>query len=220
MTGMSGTQLHMGNEPARGPEDAPTLDRKRGSNVTDLSGYFDTSGYLTAHSDIVALMVLEDQTSIENAMTHIAYTTRAAVKYANEMMTLNFDRKHIEEETTERINHACEPLVRALVGADESPLTSPLIPSNGFAKKYASGAPPDPEGRRLSELDLKTRLYRYPCSPMIYSNAFLKLPTVAKDRVLSRIKEVLSGKDRTIHLKGVAPQDAITALAILNSTFH
>jgi len=218
VTGDSGSQLHMGNEPARGDEQNPTIDRERGVNVTDLNRYFDTSGYLTGHSDIVSLMILEQQTTIEDAITQAAYATRAAQKNAQSMLALGWERSHIDAETAERIDHACEPLVRALVGADEPALTSPLVPSNDFAKRYALSAPADGQGRRLSELDLKTRVLKYPCSSMIYSEAFRGLPGVARDRVLGRLREILGGKDPLVRLAGVTPENRATALAILNAT--
>ncbi|WP_052547888.1 hypothetical protein [Fimbriimonas ginsengisoli] len=220
VTGKSGSQLHMGNEPARGPEANPTQDRRRGTNVTDLSRYFDTSTYLTPHSDIVSLMVLEQQTTITNCINQAAQSTRAALKYAADMLALGWERDHIDAGTIERVNHACEPLVRALLGADEPALTSPLIPSNGFSKKFSLSAPPDPQGRRLSDLDLKTRILRYPCNPMIYCTGFRGLPTPARDHVLRRLREVLSGKDTSVQLPGVTSESRAAALAILDATVH
>lgn len=219
VTGRSGASLHMGNEPARGDEANPTLDRITGTNVTDLSSYFNTGVYLSAHSDIVALMVMEQQTTIENAVTHASYETRAALKYADDMVKFGLDKTHLDAETAERIDHACEPLVRALVGADEPLLSSPLAPSNEFAKRFALSAPADAQGRRLSELDLQTRVLKYPCSPMIYSAAFRGMPPQAKDRVMLRLREVLSGKDGSVHLYGVSPARRAAALSILDATW-
>lgn len=218
VTGGSGSQLHMGNEPARGDEANPTLDRRRGTNVTDLRPYFNPDGYLTPHSDIVSLMLLEQQMTIEDRITEAAYLTRATLKYADDKRALRWDPADIDNVTKDRVTRACEPLVRALLGADEPPLTAPLVPSNGFARKYALTAPADPSGHRLSELDLKTRILRYPCSPMIYSKGFRGLPPVARDQVLRRVREVLSGQNDSIHLKGVSPERCATALAILNAT--
>ena len=220
VTGGSGTQLHMGNEPARGSETDPTLDRKRGTNVSDLNRYFDTGAYPTPHSDIVALMVLEQQTTIENGITQAAYATREALKYADTMVLLGWERTHVDEGTAERVAHACEPLVRSLLGVDEPPLTAPLTPSNDFAKKYALSAPSDPQGRRLSDLDLKTRVLRYPCSPMIYGQAFHGLPQIAREQVFRRLREVLSGKDRSVHLAGLTTDQQAATLAVLDATIH
>ena len=50
-----------------------------GANVTDLSPRFDTSPYLSPHSDIVALMVLEHQSLAHNLLTRADYSTRRAL---------------------------------------------------------------------------------------------------------------------------------------------
>ncbi|MGV3615204.1 MAG: hypothetical protein ACO1SV_07710 [Fimbriimonas sp.] len=218
VTGGSGSQMHMGNEPARGNEASPTLDRARGTNVTDLSRYFDTGGYLTPHSDIVSLMLLEQQMTIEDRITETAYRARGALRSADDKRALGWDPSDIEAGTRDRMARACEPLVRALLGADEPLFTAPIVPSNGFARKYALSAPADPKGRRLSELDLKTRILRYPCSPMVYSKGFRGLPTAAKEQVMRRLRDVLSGKDASIPLNGVLPERRLAALAILDAT--
>jgi hypothetical protein len=220
VTGGSGSQLHMGNEPGRGDEANPTLDRQRGTNVTDLSRYFDTDAYLTPHSDIVSLMLLEQQMTIEDRVTEVAHLTRSALRYADDKRALGWDPAEIDTVTRDRVTRACEPLVHALLGADEPLLTAPLTPSNGFARRFSLTAPADSKGRRLSELDLKTRVLRYPCSPMIYSKGFRGLPDLAKEQVLRRLREVLSGKDASIRLPGVSLERRNIALAILDATVH
>jgi hypothetical protein len=40
-------------------------------------------------------------------------------------------------------------------------------------------------------------MFRYPCSFLIYSEAFDALPAVARDRFYRRLWEVLSGADQT-----------------------
>jgi hypothetical protein len=62
VSGTHGSQRHMGNVVARGSDPETLLDRDRGANVSDLSKFVDTAPYLSGHSDIVALMVLEHQT--------------------------------------------------------------------------------------------------------------------------------------------------------------
>ena len=52
--------------------------------------------------------------------------------------------------------------------------------------------PRDPKGRSLRDFDLKTRLFRYPLSYMIYSAAFDGMPDQLRDRVYRRLYERLS----------------------------
>jgi hypothetical protein len=70
VTGTHGAQEHLGNligpvpahEIVNVADYVKRIDRSAGANVTDLSARFNTKPYLTAHSDIVALLVLAHQT--------------------------------------------------------------------------------------------------------------------------------------------------------------
>jgi len=48
----------------------------------------------------------------------------------------------------------------------------------------------------LHELDLSRRLMAYPCSYLIYSAAFDRLPPTAKDPIYRRMWQILSGNER------------------------
>jgi hypothetical protein len=66
-----------------------------------------------------------------------------------------------------------------------------------FAKEFQEHGPRDRAGRSLRELDLTRRMFRYPCSFLIYSEAFDALPAVARDRFYRRLWEVLTSVDQT-----------------------
>ncbi len=217
VSGRHGSQRHMGNEVARGDGPDP-INREKGANVTDLSCYFDVEPYLTPHSDIVSLMVLEQQMELQNLTTKAGFLTRRAIKDANDLISWKFEAAYVAKETQERVEHACEPLVRALVGVDEPSLTAPIEGTSGFTAYFAATAPPDKAGRRLSDLDLKTRLLRYPCSPFVYSSAFSGLPPEAKHQIFKRLMEILTGKDPAKTPIRVNPDDGKSALEILNDT--
>ena len=63
--------------------------------------------------------------------------------------------------------------------------------------KLSRRAERDRQGRSLRDFDLKRRLFKYPLSYMIYSEAFDAMPDTAKDRVYRRLFEVLSGEDKS-----------------------
>jgi len=67
-------------------------------------------------------------------------------------------------------------------------------------------------------LDLKTRLFRYPLSYMIYSAAFGALPDRARNQIYHRLNDVLSGKDQSPKFAKLSMQDRAAALAILQDT--
>jgi len=74
---------------------------------------------------------------------------------------------------------------------DEARLPSRVTGTSGFAEKFPALGPRDRRGRSLRQLDLEHRLMRYPCSYMIYSDAFEALPAAAKDAIYHRMFEVL-----------------------------
>jgi hypothetical protein len=196
VTGQHGKQRHMGNEVARGDEQASTIDTKKGANVTDLRRYLDVKNYVTPHSDIVALMVVEQQMTIQNQITKAGLLTRRAVKEATDLLKFGFSPDHIQAQIHDRVKNACEPLVQALLCSGEPVLTDPIKGTSSFTAYFSTSSPPDKAGRRLSEFDLTTKLLKFSCSPMIYSAAFRNMPVEAKNQVFLRLDEITNGKDQ------------------------
>ncbi len=219
VTGRHGAQRHLGNLLVRGADDPETVDTDAGANVTDLGGWFEGDDYLSPHSDIAALMVLEHQTQLHNLITRANFLTRITLndeKVMNDMLERPAD--HRSESTLRRIASAAEPLVKYLLLSGEAQLTDPISGTSGFAAEFASRGPRDRRGRSLRELDLNTRLFRYPCSYLIYSEAFDELPAPVKDRVYQRLWEVLTGEDRTDDFAHLSPADRQAILEILRDT--
>ena len=85
-------------------------------------------------------------------------------------------------------------VVRCLLFHEEAPLTDPIRGTSTFAADFAERGRRDPKGRSLRDLDLNTRLFRYPCSYLIYSRAFDSLPAEVKEYIYHRLWEILSGR--------------------------
>ncbi len=68
-------------------------------------------------------------------------------------------------------------------------------------RRSRSAARATSRGARLRDFDLKTRLFRYPLSYMIYSAAFDALPDMARERVYRRLFDVLTKKDQLAALE-------------------
>jgi len=83
--------------------------------------------------------------------------------------------------------------VQYLLFSGETKLTGKLKGTSTFAAEFAGRGPRDAKGRSLRDFDLKTRLFKYPCSYLIYSEAFDALPMSVKDRVYRRLREILTG---------------------------
>ena len=164
-------------------------------------------------------MIIEHQTHLQNLITRANYHTRIALRdEALLNKELHRPQDYQAESTLGRIRSVCEPLVKALLFVGEEPLTAPITGSSGFAEQFAAQGPHDKLLRSLRQLDLNRRLLRYPCSYLIYSDAFDSLPTSAKQYVYGRLWEVLSGKDTSTDFARLSPVDRRQVLDILRDT--
>ena len=161
-------------EGASRPEE---IDNTAGVNVVDLHDRLKTSYYLTPHSDIVALMVLEHQTGMLNRLARAGMDTRIALHYEREInKALDRPADERSDSTRSRIRSVGEPVVQYMLFRDETRLTDRIKGTSSFASDFTSRGPRNSKGRSLRDLDLHTRLFRYPCSYLIYSRAFDSLP--------------------------------------------
>lgn len=210
---------HMGNTVMEDKKRLETFDPRAGQNVKDLKPYFDTGAYLSPYSDIVALMVLEHQTRMQNLITRIGFESRIAVFDSNVMnKLLGESPATLTESARRRVQNPSEELLRYLLFTNEAPLDGPVAGVSGFAEEYSARGPRDSKGRSLYELDLKKRLFKYPCSPLIYSASFDALPKPALDYIYRRLWEVLSGKDTSEPFARLTSEDRRAILQILHDT--
>ncbi len=124
----------------------------------------------------------------------------------------------ISETTRRKIEGPSEELLRYLLFADEATLEEPIVGSSSFAKDFAAQGPRDPKGRSLRDFDLHRRIFKYPCSYLIYSEAFDALPRPAKDFVYRRLLEVLTGQDQSPEFARLSADDRRAILEILLAT--
>jgi hypothetical protein len=203
VTGEHGAQTHRGNlvgsaAPSRAIEEPNYL-----GNLADLGRFFEETKYPVRGSDIVALMVLEHQAHMHNYITRLNFETQ--------IMTAMYG--HIRY-----LRHQEDAFLRYLLFSEEAPLTAPVTGNAEFVAAFAKAGPRDSRGRSLRDLDLKTRLFRYPCSFLIYSDAFSQLPAVMKERLLARLFGILTGKDPSPEFAKISAEDRQAVLEILRET--
>jgi hypothetical protein len=208
VTAKSGSQGAMANAIISDLQHPEQLDRSAGANLPSLAGRFDTAAYLTGSSDIVALMVLAHQTQMHNWITLANYTTRIVLA----------DPKQNTEEARKKIEGSAEQLVRYLLFTNEIPLQSPIAGTSDFARQFTARGPRDSEGRSLRDFDLQKRIFKYPCSYLIYSEAFDAIPAPAKDYVYRRLFDILSGREQGPEFASLSSQDRRAILEILAAT--
>jgi hypothetical protein len=219
VSGESGKQTHLGNLIAQGNPRPEDVDNSENLNVSHLDRYFRTQPYLTPHSDIVALMVMEHQTEMQNRLTRANFLTRVALRDEIDFnKALGRPSDYRSDSTISRIKNAGDPVVKYMLFCEEAQLTDSIKGTSGFTEEFAKRGPRDGKGRSLRQFDLKRRLFAYPCSYTIYSEQFDALPPPVKDYILQRIWDVLTGKDTSKEFAHLAPQDRQSILEILRAT--
>ncbi len=86
VTGRTGTQTHFGNLPLREERAGEKLRELQGKrmDLASVQAYIDTSRWPSDRSDVVALLVLEHQTSLQDAITRINYKVRTVMSRQND----------------------------------------------------------------------------------------------------------------------------------------
>ena len=143
----TGAQKHLGNLIIRGRDVEEPVDNSAGQNVQELKDRLNVDRYVSPHSDIVALMVLEHQVLVHNRIVKANFDTRQALDY-NAMMnrTLENPEGTRLESTTRRIKSTGDRLVEALLMVDEAKLTEPIKGTSGFTEQFATAGPHDHPG--------------------------------------------------------------------------
>jgi hypothetical protein len=210
VTGLHGDMQHMGNAFLRGG----ALDTRGMGNKLDLSDDFDSSNYLSPHSDIVALMVLEHQTQLHNAMTRADFFVRQLIHDASgSQQDLAAD-----PEWQAQLRLLAKDVVDRMLFCGETPLTGEIKGSTPFAEEFAAFGPKDSQGRSLRELDLKTRLFKFPLSYLIYSSAFDALQEPLRQEIRRQIDQVLRGETQSPEYAHLGEPVRREILAILEET--
>jgi hypothetical protein len=212
VTAANDRSKHMGNLVAVG--DDPRNFQMIGS-LADLDSRIEISRYLSSGSDIVALLVLAHQVKMDNLMTRANYETRYALA---DQQAAGYPAAPLTDSTKQHIAHVAEPLLEYMLFRDEAPLEGPIEGSSSFTHDFERLGPRDRKGRSLRQLDLRTRLMRYPCSYLIYSEAFDDLPQPLKDYLWRRLAQILSGRDQSAVYAGMAAQDREAVFEILRAT--
>jgi hypothetical protein len=206
VTGAQVPATHLGNVPVL---HVPKSYVRAGvaPKLTAVSEAFDSTTYLTPHSDVVALMALNHQTRMVNLLTRLGWQSRIA---AHDGAKNGVVPPHVRDTATELVDY--------MLFVDEAPLSSQVRGLSSFAKDFPARGPRDSKGRSLRDLDLTRRLLRYPCSYMIYTDAFDALPPATLAIVYERMWAILSGKVTDAEYAKLAPSDRRAISEIVRET--
>ncbi len=190
------------------------------SKLVPLPQRFDASTYLTGSSDVVAHLVLAHQTQMHNLITLTNYKTRQAVYSAvpRDKSGEAAADTALPDGLRQQFERPAEQLLRYLLFVNETSLAGTELAPSPFARDFQARGVRDAKGRSLRDFDLHTRIFRYPCSYLIYSEAFDSLPEPAKGYVYHRLLEVLSGQDQSADFARLTAADRQAVLEILLAT--
>jgi hypothetical protein len=221
VTGKHGNTLHRGNVFTEEKNDALVADFHRGANLTRLEQSFDTSRYLTNSSDIVALLVLEHQTAMQNTITRAGMNCRRMLEYQSAL------QRELKETSTNELAYdsvrsvfqgAVQDLVDDLLFRGEATLPAGLEGSTAFPPAFQKNAPRAGNGRSLKDFSLKGRLFANRCSYLIYSESFLALPPQLKRRVYARLGEILTARETEPRYAHLGREERSNIARILRET--
>jgi hypothetical protein len=212
VTGHTGKQVHVGNILVTDVQQLVKLDGVRRGNLDTLDDLFNTKPYLTDKSDVVALLVLQHQETVQNLLTRVNFEVRNALARVGDKPGA------LAAKTREDLKGFMDDLAKAMLFGDAVPYTDAIRGNSGFDVWFQKQGVKDPQGRSLRELDLKTRLFRYPLSFLVYTPAFEALPAYARDYLFGRFAAVLQGHDASDTYAFMSATDRRATLQILTAT--
>lgn len=143
---------------------------------------FSWSRYPVGTSDLLAHLVHEHQVGFVNRLVRAQYRARALRHEAPDGLGPEAKRV-LDAEAAE--------LVRYILFADEAPLPAEGLEGDaGFKKAFAANRRSVGEGS-LKDFELRTRLFRYRCSYLIYTPQFAGLDPEIRDRVIRGMRAAL-----------------------------
>jgi hypothetical protein len=196
---------------------APYSQRGHGGNITFtaqgntsnqvfvewMHGSPEQRPYPLASSDTVSLLTFDHQSRAINLMTRLNWEARIA---------------GASPLASSEVRALVNELAEYLLFTDEAPLPVPLSPIPAFAEHLRARIPKDSRGRSFAQLELVNRLLRYPCSFMVYSEAFDGLPGNVRQAVYRRMREVLTGEGAPASYARVSADDRRAIEEILRDT--
>ena len=174
VTGTHSSVVHLGNYLSNDLLPKKPTELHDGVNLTDVSDRFDASFYFAADSDIVAMLVREHQTRGHNLLSKIVD-----------------EAQFRPGKPTKELDEALDQFARYALFIDEAELPGPIHGTTDFSEQFQKLGPFDSQGRSLRQLDLNTRLLRYRCSYLIYSDSFQRLPDAVRLLFWQRFRSVL-----------------------------
>ncbi len=171
---------------------------------------FNFDRYPVTTSDILPQLLHEHQAGFVNRVLEAGYKYRS---YMHE------DKGRLSSAHNEEMRKMTKLLTRYLLFADEAPLPRKGIEGDAqFKKDFLASRKSLSGGESLKDFDLRTRLFKYRCSYMIYSNAFQGLPADYKNQIYQSLGKALSTKSPDPNYSYLPPAEKQTIRELLKTT--
>ncbi len=203
VTGDFGRGTHLGNLIGEKDFSRHLKEPSFRSNLAGLGPLVETNKFPQPTSDGIALMVLEHQVHMHNFLTRVNYEARISL---------------LEYGHLKYLNAIVDALLKYFLFTEEPPLADPVQGVSPFRQDFELLGPADSQGRSLRQFDLQTRLFKYPCSFLIYSESFDQLPPKMLELIYRRLWEILSGEDKSEAFEAIPADRKQAILEILIAT--
>lgn len=181
---------HLGNRTFEETSDRAFPDKP--AELTSVEGRIDTSRYIRTTSDIVALMVLEHQCQMHNALAAASVNYRR-MRWLQQSIHPAADPD--EESAGRYADEAAARITSLLLFENEAELGEDGIEGDSaFQDAFVRRFPKTKDGRSLADFQLYDRLFKHRCSYMIYSLAFRALPERIRVAVIRQLHDILTSE--------------------------
>jgi len=171
---------------------------------------FNSDRYPIPTSDILPQLLHEHQAGFINRVLEAGYKYRS---YMHE------DKGRLSRSHTEEMRRVTKVLTRYLLFADEASLPRGGIEgSSQFKEDFLASRKALPGGESLKDFDLRTRLFKYRCSYMIYSPTFQGLPPEYKTQIYRSLGKALSTNSPDPDYSYLPPREKETIRELLKTT--
>jgi hypothetical protein len=206
VTGRHGRSTHLGNVVVDPGDVRRSLVPAGALQATTLEGAVDLARYPSAQSDVVALAVFDHQTRALNLLTRLGWEARVAAHEGRPPLEV----PSVTVLVAETVDY--------LLFVDEAPMPGGLDGASGFREWFSRRGPKDARARSLHELDLATRLMKYPLSYVVYAPAFDALPSEIRTAIYRGIATALADTRPASRYRHLSRDDRRAIAEILGAT--
>ena len=197
VTGAVDHSGHLGNRLSKGDRagNEVTVHPISEAALTTLDEVVNTEPYLHGgQSDVVALMMLEHQVGVHNALIEANLTTQTTLHRHVEMQKAFGEPIDgpLSDTNTRVLANVAERVLKEMLYVDEFVLPGGVEGSEAFQKAFQRNERKYGTGRSLKDFRLYERLMKYRCSHLIYCDAFDQLPDEIRTIILEQLHGILT----------------------------